>query len=124
MGGRVAKLSDDQRTTCMPIMAEVPYLRIGQNSIRLDSGTNFQFVNLSDNVVQTSINSGSLRLRHLLDTESWEVDTPNGALTVLRARQPTRKTILILSYLRLIKGVRLVVVKDGPHCITWAHATK
>src|ERR1700756_3226280 len=23
---------------------------------------------------------------------------------------------------KLIKGARLVVVKDGPHCITWAHA--
>jgi hypothetical protein len=61
-------------------------LRIGQNSIRLNSGTNFQFVNLSDNVVQTSINSGSLslRVRHLVDGESWEVDTPNGAITFLR----------------------------------------
>jgi len=61
-------------------------LRIGQNSIRLNSGTNFQFVNLSDNVVQTSINSGSLSLyvRHLFDGESWEVDTPDGAVTILR----------------------------------------
>src|SRR5580658_2640531 len=61
-------------------------LRIGQNSIRLSSGTNFQFVNLSDNVVQTSINAGglSLRLRHLFDDESWEVDTPDGAITLLR----------------------------------------
>jgi pimeloyl-ACP methyl ester carboxylesterase len=23
---------------------------------------------------------------------------------------------------KLIKGARLVVVKDGPHCITWTHA--
>jgi hypothetical protein len=61
-------------------------LRIGQNSIRLNSGTNFQFVNLSDNVVQTSVNAGSLslRVRHLFDSESWEVDTPNGAITILR----------------------------------------
>ena len=61
-------------------------LRIGQNSIRLNSGTNFQIVNLSDNVVQTSVNSGSLSLhvRHLYDGESWEVDTPNGAVTLLR----------------------------------------
>jgi len=61
-------------------------LRIGQNAIRLNSGTNFQFVNLSDNVVQTSVNSGSLslHLRHLFDSESWEVDTPNGAVTLLR----------------------------------------
>src|SRR5271154_130237 len=37
-------------------------LRIGQKSIRLNSGTNFQFVNLSDSVVQTSINAGSVSL--------------------------------------------------------------
>jgi hypothetical protein len=61
-------------------------LRIGQNSIRLNSLTNFQFVYLADDVVQTSINSGSLGLhvRHLFDGESWEVDTPNGAITLLR----------------------------------------
>jgi hypothetical protein len=61
-------------------------LRIGQNSIRLNSGTNFQFVNLSDTIVQTSISAGnlSLHLRHLFDGESWEVDTPNGAITLLR----------------------------------------
>jgi non-heme chloroperoxidase len=23
---------------------------------------------------------------------------------------------------KLIKGARLAVVKDGPHCITWTHA--
>jgi len=23
---------------------------------------------------------------------------------------------------RLIKGARMVVIKDGPHCITWTHA--
>jgi pimeloyl-ACP methyl ester carboxylesterase len=23
---------------------------------------------------------------------------------------------------QLIKGARMVVVKDGPHCITWTHA--
>jgi hypothetical protein len=61
-------------------------LRIGQNSLRLNSGTDFQFVNLTDSVVQTSINAGSvsLRVRHLYDGESWEVDTPNGAITLLR----------------------------------------
>jgi hypothetical protein len=64
-------------------------LRIGQNSLRLNAGTNFQFVNLGDDVVQTSINSGnlSLRIRHLFENESWEVDTPNGAITILRPGQ-------------------------------------
>ncbi len=62
-------------------------LRIGQNAIRLNSDTNFQFVNLSDEVVQCSVNAGSLslRVRHLFDGESWEIDTPNGAVTLLRA---------------------------------------
>src|SRR5580658_5992786 len=62
-------------------------LRIGQNSIRLNSLTNFQFVNLSDDVVQISVNSGNLGLhvRRLFDGESWEVDTPNGAVTMLRS---------------------------------------
>jgi pimeloyl-ACP methyl ester carboxylesterase len=23
---------------------------------------------------------------------------------------------------KLIKGARLLIVKDGPHCITWTHA--
>jgi non-heme chloroperoxidase len=23
---------------------------------------------------------------------------------------------------KLVKGARLVVVKDGPHCVTWTHA--
>jgi non-heme chloroperoxidase len=23
---------------------------------------------------------------------------------------------------KLIKGARLVTVKDGPHCVTWTHA--
>jgi hypothetical protein len=61
-------------------------LRVGRNSIRLAQGTNFQFVNLSDNVVQMSINSGALsvRVRNLYEGESWEVDTPNGAVTLLR----------------------------------------
>jgi pimeloyl-ACP methyl ester carboxylesterase len=34
-------------------------------------------------------------------------------LPITAAGQPTAK---------LIKGARLVVVKDGPHCITWTHA--
>jgi hypothetical protein len=59
-------------------------LRIGRNAIRLNAGTNFQFVNLSDQVVQVSINSGSLslRIRNLFQGEVWEVDTPTGAVTL------------------------------------------
>jgi hypothetical protein len=61
-------------------------LRIGQHGIRLNSLTNFQFESLTDQVVQISVNSGGigLHVRHLFDGESWEVDTPNGAITLLR----------------------------------------
>ena len=61
-------------------------LRIGRNSIRLNDGTNFQVVNLNDQVVQVSINSGSLslRIRRLIEGETWEIDTPNGAVTLTR----------------------------------------
>ena len=59
-------------------------MRIGGNSIRLDSGTNFQFLNLNDQMVQISINSGNLdlNLRKLYSGETWEVDTPNGSITL------------------------------------------
>jgi len=57
-------------------------LRIGQNSIRLNSGTNFQIVNLSDNVVQTSVNSGSLSLHISMMANP-------GRLTLPTARSPS-----------------------------------
>lgn len=62
-------------------------LRISRNSIRLAQGTNFQMVNLSDQIAQMSINSGAIdvKVRNLYEGDSWEVDTPNGAITLLRA---------------------------------------
>ena len=62
-------------------------LRVSRNSIRLAPGTNFQMVNLSDQIAQMSINSGALdvKVRNIFEGESWEVDTPNGAVTLLRS---------------------------------------
>jgi hypothetical protein len=59
-------------------------LRIGRNSIRLAPGTNFQMVQLTDQVAQMSINSGALsvNVRKMWPGGTWEIDTPNGAVTL------------------------------------------
>ncbi len=59
-------------------------LRVGRNSIRLAPGTNFQMVQLTDQVAQMSINSGALsvNVRKMWPGDVWEIDTPNGAVTL------------------------------------------
>ena len=61
-------------------------LHIGSASIRLGSTTGFSFLNLSDNVTQLRVTEGTLRIRvkRLEENESFEVDTPNLAFSVLR----------------------------------------
>jgi uncharacterized protein DUF6600 len=61
-------------------------LDIGSASIRLGSTTGFSFLNLSDNVTQLRVTEGTLRIRvkRLEENESFEVDTPNLAFSVLR----------------------------------------
>lgn len=61
-------------------------LHIGENAIRLDAGSNFSFLNLDDSIVQVSLTEGSMEihLRQLDDNDSFEVATPNGAITLLR----------------------------------------
>jgi uncharacterized protein DUF6600 len=61
-------------------------LNIGSASIRLGSTTGFSFLNLSDNVTQLRVTQGTLRIRvkRLEENESFEVDTPNLAFSVLR----------------------------------------
>ncbi len=62
-------------------------LRLGPNAIRLAGQTNFGFLNLDDQTVQIRLTEGSLnvRVRSLGDQDVWEVDTPNGAISLLRA---------------------------------------
>ena len=62
-------------------------MHIGGTSIRLNSNSNFGFLNLSDSMAQMSLNQGALevRVRLLAPTEAIEIDTPNGAVTLLRA---------------------------------------
>ncbi len=61
-------------------------LQLGFASLRLDGQTSFSFLNLDDRTVQIQLAQGSLnvRLRILDPNESFEVDTPNLALTLLR----------------------------------------
>jgi hypothetical protein len=57
---------------------------VGSNFIRLGERTNFQFLNLDDRIAQMSLTSGSinLRIRRISESDSWEVDTPNGAILI------------------------------------------
>jgi hypothetical protein len=61
-------------------------LQLDGSLIRLSSNTGFSFLNLSDRVTQIQLSSGTLlvRVRRLDNTESYEIDTPNLAFSVLR----------------------------------------
>jgi hypothetical protein len=61
-------------------------LHLGAAAIRLGSNTGFSFLNLTDNMTQVQLTEGTLniRIRRLADDETFEVDTPNLAFTLLR----------------------------------------
>jgi hypothetical protein len=61
-------------------------LHIGSASLRLGSTTGFSFLNLDDNVAQIQITEGTIRVRvkRLEQNETFEIDTPNLAFSVLR----------------------------------------
>lgn len=61
-------------------------LHIGSASLRLGSNTGFSFLNLTDNTTQIQITEGTLRVRvkRLDENETFEIDTPNLAFSVLR----------------------------------------
>jgi hypothetical protein len=61
-------------------------MHIGSAAVRLDGRTNFAFLNLDDRTaqIQVSVGTVSVRLRRLADDESFEIDTPQMALTLLR----------------------------------------
>ncbi len=61
-------------------------LYVGPNAIRLAQQTSFGFLNLDDQTVQIRLTEGSIivRVRSLGDQDVWEVDTPNGAVSLLR----------------------------------------
>ena len=61
-------------------------LHIGSAAIRLASNTGFSFLNLDDRTAQIRITEGTLsvRVRSLEQDETFEIDTPNLAFSVLR----------------------------------------
>jgi hypothetical protein len=61
-------------------------LHIGSASLRIGSTTGFSFLNLDDSVAQVQLTEGTLRVRvkRLEQNETFEIDTPNLAFSVLR----------------------------------------
>lgn len=61
-------------------------LHVGAASIRLANNTGFSFLNLTDEVTQIQLTAGTLRIRvkRLDENETFEVDTPNLAFSILR----------------------------------------
>jgi hypothetical protein len=62
-------------------------LQLDGSLLRLSSNTAVSFLNLGDNVTQIQLTAGTLlvRVRRLDDNESYEIDTPNLAFSVLRS---------------------------------------
>ncbi len=62
-------------------------LGLGSAYIRLGANTAFTFLNLTDQIAQISVNEGTLdvHLRSLGDQETFEIDTPNLAFSLLRS---------------------------------------
>jgi hypothetical protein len=61
-------------------------LHLNNATLRLGPQSSVGFLNLADNIAQIRFTQGelSLRVRRLRDDESFEVDTPNAAITILR----------------------------------------
>jgi len=61
-------------------------LQLDGSMIRLSNNTGCAFLNLSDSVTQIQLSTGTLlvRVRRLDDNETYEIDTPNLAFSVLR----------------------------------------
>ena len=61
-------------------------LQLDGSSLRLAGGTAVSLLNLGDNVTQVQLSSGTLlvRVRRLEDNETYEIDTPNLAFSILR----------------------------------------
>ncbi|HEV2697387.1 MAG TPA: FecR domain-containing protein, partial [Terriglobales bacterium] len=59
-------------------------VQIGSTAVRLSSETSVTFLDLDNDVTQLRLSTGSLflRVRHLRDGETFEVDTPNLAFNV------------------------------------------
>jgi hypothetical protein len=61
-------------------------LQTGSTSIRMDSETSVTFLDLDDHTTQLKLSQGSMivRVRHLDDDDTFEIDTPNLAFQIQR----------------------------------------
>jgi hypothetical protein len=61
-------------------------LQTGSTSIRMDSETSVTFLDIDDRMTQLKLSQGSVfvRVRHLDDGDTFEIDTPNLAFQILR----------------------------------------
>jgi hypothetical protein len=61
-------------------------LNLGSASMRMNAETSLTLTNVSDEIVQVELDQGTLNLhiRHLFGGETYEIDTPNQAFTILQ----------------------------------------
>src|SRR5260370_36302598 len=88
-------------------------LHIGSAAIRLSDNTGFSFLNLDDRMAQIRLTEGTLnvRVRRLEQDETFEIDTPNLAFSILR---PGNYNI----YVNEADAATGVVVRDGEGEVT------
>jgi hypothetical protein len=62
-------------------------LHLGSGALRMSAETSLTLTNVSDDIVQVELDQGTLNLhiRHLFGGETYEIDTPNQAFTILKA---------------------------------------
>jgi hypothetical protein len=61
-------------------------LNLGTGILRLGAESSLTLTNVNENTAQASLHQGTLNVhvRHLFDGETYEIDTPNQAFTILR----------------------------------------
>lgn len=61
-------------------------MQVGSTTVRMDHNTGISFLNLSDSLIQLQVSAGSVivRLGELAPNDSFEIDAPNLAFTVLQ----------------------------------------
>src|SRR5215471_18088738 len=61
-------------------------LHVGSTAIRLGENTALNFLNVDDSIVQLRLSEGelSVHIRRLEGDDAFEIDTPNGAVSLLR----------------------------------------
>jgi hypothetical protein len=61
-------------------------LNLGTGLLRMGAESSLTLTNVNDNTAQVSLHQGTLNahIRHLFDGETYEIDTPNQAFTILK----------------------------------------